>query len=293
MSATEANLLGLIIFSVIFTYMNWRELLSIFPYKKVFDISFSFFFWGLFTERFMVFLFNLSKISELPWSVAFRNDSLPWKLINLSPTSDFSWVVFLIGGYIGIILYNLTTSTYKVELRHLDVLIRNFYLGILSFYCIDLLVLLTTGKAIGSTTLAIWLFIQAVNLIFFLVAYHIWNLHIKKSGGIFSGLSILSFSFVEIILAFSNTNFDAQVLGIFNSQQILALFLCIIALSITFTGISIKQDQIIRKSIATTKQSQQVRGFAISFANKRRVSNSLNSRFKNFTQNVSKGRRIQ
>ena len=72
MSATEANLLGLIIFSVIFTYMNWRELLSIFPYKKVFDISFSFFFWGLFTERFMVFLFNLSKISELPWSVAFK-----------------------------------------------------------------------------------------------------------------------------------------------------------------------------------------------------------------------------
>lgn len=290
-NSTDPNVLGIIFFIIIFIYLLWKKLLPYFNYKKVFDISFSFIFWGITLDRLLLVAFNLSNIIQLPWAFSTNAEQLPWRLIDLDYGSSFSWITFLLGGYLGIVLYNGVNSTYRVELSHLDTLVSTFLIAVFPYYLLSILQLFILQERPDRISRNIsWIVLQITLLVVSVVAYQLKNKFWKNNPGIFSGLTILGYSFVEIVIAFQQVDFSPKVLGIFNFEQMLAILILMIALSIIFSSLSIKQDQIIRKSNVELKQSPN-RGFSISFANRRRVSNPLNIRLKNLTQNVSKTRR--
>lgn len=289
--SSDPIMLGITLFILLFIYLLWKKLLADFNYKKVFDISFSFIFWGLILDRILYVAFNLSNLIQLPWGFNADTQQLPWRIINLDYGNGFSWIIFLLGGYLGIVLYNAVNSTYRVELEHLDILIKVFFIAVLPYYLLNLSQLFTLqDKSEIINRNIYWILLQTTLLIVSVVLYQMRIKFWKNNPGIFSGLTILGYSFVEIVIAFQQVGFTPQVLGIFSLEQIFALIILIIALSIIFSSISIKQDQIIRKSNIDLKQPLN-RGFNISFANRRRVSNPLNIRLKNLTQNVSKNRR--
>lgn len=290
-NSTDPNALGITLFILIFVYLLWKKLLSQFNYKKVFDISFSFIFWGLTIDRLLFIAFNLSSILQLPWALSRNTAQFPWRIIDLDFGSSFSWIIFLLGGYLGIVIYNALNSTYRMELEHLDILVKIFLISVFPYYLLNLMQLFNTpekSELLGRNIT--WMTLQAVQLVVLVVAYQLKTSFWKNNPGIYSGLAILGYSFVEIVIAFQQVGFTPKVLGIFSFEQMFAILILIVALSITFSSISLKQDQIIRKSNIDTKQSPN-RGFSISFANRRRVSNPLNIRLKNLTQNVSKNRR--
>jgi len=290
-NSTDPNALGLILFIGIFVYLLWKKLLGYFNYKKTFDISFSFIFWGLVLDRILFLAINLSSLIQLPWGLSINSGQLPWRIFDLDYGSSFSWIIFLLGGYLGIVLYNALNSTFRVDLEHLDVLVKIFFISVFPYYLLNLIQLFNLQEKSEIIMSNIyWIALQTTLLVVWVVVYQLRNKFWKNNPGIFSGLTILGYSFVEIVIAFQQRGFSPKVLGIFSFEQVLALVILIIALSIFFSSISLKQDQLIRKTNVELKQSPN-RGFSISFANRRRVSNPLNIRLKNLTQNVSKNRR--
>ncbi len=173
-NSTDPNALGIIFFIGVFVYLLWKKLLNHFNYKKVFDISFSFIFWGLTLDRILFIAFNLSSLLQLPWALSRNTAQLPWRIIDLDYGSSFSWIIFLLGGYLGIVLYNALNSTYRVELEHLDILVKIYLISVFPYYLLNIVQLFNNPEKSEILNRNItWMVLQAALLLVSVVVYQL------------------------------------------------------------------------------------------------------------------------
>lgn len=272
----------LVIFSVTFLYFLWKNLLVYYPPHKLFDLFFMFILHGVFFDRIIFVITHFTEISVATWTISRSGvDSLPWVIINLNSFGAFSFVNILFGGLLGLFLYNGANLIKKVRFNQLDRILRIFLISLIPILIISLLqILRNEGFSRETLNSLVPVIIRALMIITLLGLYNFKKVFWESKHGIISALILLVFSLVEILVNYISEGFGPVILGLFSVVQIVSIVTIIIAFNIFFSSISELQDEIIKRKLPQNEPLP-ARGFAISFANKRRVSNPLNIRLKN------------
>ena len=275
--------IGLLLFVILFVYISWKRFLSEFKYEKVFDFMLFFLLFGYLFDRAVSFSFNWEEIEQLP--LTFANII---NIFNPDKYQDFSISLFILGGLVGTSLYNWINSIYKLENHHLDELFRSVIISLVPLLLLGSFKSFILDKE-SSETIYYVTFLFLIVLLLFL--YYFKKTKSLMKRGFFASLTIFCIAIANIFLKYTSPDFKPVVLNLFDLDQVASICLIIASIDILLTGISAIQDQNIRKSLPPKKQN--LRGFSISFANKRRVTNPLNIRLKNLTQGNSRLRRTR
>lgn len=275
--------IGLLLFVILFVYISWKRFLSEFKYEKVFDFTLFFLLFGYLFDRAASFSLNWEEIEQLP--LTFANII---NIFNPDKYQDFSISLFILGGLVGTSLYNWINSIYKLENHHLDELFRSVIISLVPLLLLGSFKSFILDKE-SSETIYYVTFMFLIALLLFL--YYFKKTKSLMKRGFFASLTIFCIAIANIFLKYTSPDFKPVVLNLFDLDQVASICLIIGSIDILLTGISAIQDQNIRKSLPPKKQN--LRGFSISFANKRRVTNPLNIRLKNLTQGNSRLRRTR
>lgn len=290
---SNPNNIGFFIFAVSFLLLNWKYFLKSYSYNKIFDFTFMFIIVGYFFERFYFVLLNRQGLLELGWSGFISLDKLPFVVLNLDKYLGFSPVTFLMGGLIGLFFYNWINTVNKVDFKCLEGILKAFLISLLPwiFLLVIKSVLLSETSENEQSLLAelIPSLIRLLVIIFMIGLYRVKAEFWESKPGFFACVLILLFVVAEIFIDYLDPDFTPAILNLFSVEQVFSILLIIFAINIFLTAVSNVQDSIIRKKMGPAKQVPS-RGFALSFANKRRVSNPLNIRLKNLTKNSSRNR---
>ncbi|MCA9379565.1 hypothetical protein KC675_00110 [Candidatus Dojkabacteria bacterium] len=284
--------LGVLLFVMSFTYFSWRTFIGEYKYEKLFDFTLLYIFFGLLTERVLFIVTNWIDLSNLTWSVVNFTNTLPIALFNFDKFSGFSFVYFFIGAIFGISLYNWINNIQRVGYNTLDRITR---LSILCFLPLVILGIVFTFFNIrnGGTEIEIALFIPYIIRLFefvlLLAFFNFFNNFWLTKSGLFTSLSVLVITIGEIIIDYLSPSYLPNFLGILNYQQIIGILSIILSINLLLTSIATLQEQEIRRKLKPQKPTMN-KGFAISFANRRRVSNPINIKIKNLTTNKRKFR---
>lgn len=288
---SEVNNIGFLIFALSFLFLNWKYFFESYNYSKVFDFVFMFIALGYFIERLFFVLLNRAQLVELGWSRVLSLESLPLVVFNLDKSPGFSPVMFLIGGLIGLFVYNGVNTVNKVDFKALEGILRIFLITLLPWIALSLATqIVNSGDEQSALTGSLPWIIRLLLIVFVIGLYRVKYDFWADKQGFFAGLIILLFAITEIFIDYLDPDFTATIVGLFSVEQVFSILLIILAIDIFLTAISNIQDSIIRKKFAPTKQLPS-RGFALSFANKRRISNPLNIRLKNLTKNSNRNRK--
>lgn len=285
---------GFIIFVSSFILLSWKYFLELYRYNKIFDFTFVFIGVGYFIERLFFVLINRKELIELGGLDFFSFDKLPLAVLDLHLYTGFSFIVFFMGGLIGLFLYNSINTVNKLGFGEIEGVLRIFLISLTPWICILIIGNIVLFGISGDKQM---LLVELIpSLMRLLVIVFVLGIHKMKIGfwgskpGLFLCLVVLLIALIEIFIDYIDPSFAPVVLGLFSAKQVISILLIILAINIFLTTISNLQDSIIRKKLEPIRQIPS-RGFALSFANKRRVSNPLNIRLKNLTKNASRHRK--
>lgn len=273
---------------VLMTFLLWRSLQD-FKGLKIFDLALLFFFTGFFIERTYYYLINKSLIDSMAWSLSLNPEFMPGVLLDLTANQGFSFVVFLIGGLLGIFIYNLLNSSPKFNHGLLDRLLR--IVLPLFFVSEAILILNWDFSNLSEYRLRIiFLLLNFVLMLFLILLYTYYRNYFKKSIGVYSSIVLLGVSLLVLIFNYLLPDVDRLLFNIFNPEQLFCIILMMVGINILLTHFSDKQERNYKKRMEV-KQPKPERGFAISFANRRRVSNPLNNPMRKIVKTKNKFQR--
>lgn len=284
--------LGLLLFIVIFTYFSWRTFIGKFKHEKLFDFTFLYLFFGFLTERVLFIVTNWFDLRNLQWSFVSFSNTLPVSLINFDIFSGFSIIYFFIGAIFGISLYNWINTIQKVEYKTLDRITRLAILCFLPFVITGIVFTFVNMSKSGADfdiSLYIPYIIRLFEFVLLLAFFNFFHSFWLSKSGLYTSISVLIITIGEIVIDYLNPSYIPDFLGIINYQQIIGVVAIILSINLLLTSIATIQEQEMRKKLKPLKPSMS-KGFAISFANRRRVSNPINTKIKNFTTNKRKFR---
>lgn len=286
----EVNNIGILVCIISFIFFSWKYFLKFYNYNKIFDFVFMFILFGYGLERVMFALINREDLLQLGWSRTVSFEHLPLVLLDLDKAPGFSLILFLVGGLFGLFLYNGLNTINKVDFEVLENILRIFCMSLIPWIIFSIVAVFDADTEQDTLAdLLPWL-IRLLFVVFVIGIYKIKHAFWKNKPGFFAGLVILLFAITGIFIDYIDPNFTPTVINLFSTNQVFAIFLIILAINVFLTAVSDIQDSIIRKKFIPTKQIPS-RGFALSFANKRRISNPLNIRLKNLTKNSGRIKR--
>lgn len=287
---SNPNNLGVVLLGFLFVFLNWKSFLGSFNYRKIFDFTFLFLIFGYLFERTIFILQSKTLLSDVGFNfVSF--EKLPWVVLNLDSYQGFTLVNFFAGGLAGLAVYNILNTVNKVDFKALSLLMRLFFLSLIPWLLISVGFEFFEGSIRVPEVSDILLPLIRLVVIGVVLAVYQFRLQFwEEKPGFFSAFAMLLFAISEIVLDYLNPGFDPEIFGVFSVGQLVAIMLIIISINIFLTALSNIQDSIIRKKYAPEKQFPS-RGFTLSFANKRRISNPLNIRLKNLKKNAARTKR--
>lgn len=286
------NSISLLLFVIIFTYFSWRTFIGKFKHEKLFDFTFLYIFFGFLTERLLFIVTNWIDLSSMQWSFVTFANTLPISLVNFDKFSGFSFIYFFMGAILGVSLYNWINTIQKVEYHTLDRIAR---LSIICFLPLVVLGILLTyigdNTPIEELNLSLYIpnLIRLFEFVLLLAFFNFFNNFWLKKSGLFTSLSVLIITLGEMVIDYIDPSYIPIFLGILNAQQLIGVLSIILSINLLLTSIATLQEQEIRRKLKPLKPTMN-KGFAISFANRRRVSNPINIKIKNFTSNKRKYR---
>ncbi len=285
---------GFIIFVISFLLLSWKYFLGLYRYTKIFDFTFMFIGVGYFLERLFFVLINRQELIEFGGFGFLSFDKLPLAVLNLHLYTGFSFIVFFMGGLIGLFLYNSINTVNKLGSREIEGFLRIFLISLTLWFCILIIGNIILFGISGNKQVLLAELVPSVMRLFvivFILGIHKMKIDFWESKpGLFLCLVILLLALIEIFIDYIDPGFTPVILGLFSAKQVVSILLIILAINIFLTTMSSLQDSIIRKKLEPIRQIPS-RGFALSFANKRRVSNPLNIRLKNLTKNASRNKK--
>lgn len=287
---SNPNNIGIVLFGFLFVFLSWKSFLSSFNYRKIFDFTFLFIIFGYLLERALFALQSKPLIGDVGFNFL-SFEKLPWIALNLDNYQGFALVSFFAGGLVGLAVYNIINTVNKVDFKTLSLLIRLFFLSLIPWLLISV-ALVIFEEGVRNLDISDML-PPVIRMVLVGVVFAVFQFRLRfweEKPGFFSAFGILLFAVSEIVLDYLNPGFDPKIFGIFSVEQLVAIMLVIISINIFLTALSNIQDSIIRKKYAPEKQFPS-RGFTLSFANKRRISNPLNIRLKNLKKNAARSKR--
>lgn len=272
------------LFPLLVTFLLWKQFTD-FRSAKIFDISLLFFISGFALERLYFFLVNYKFIQTLGWALTFDSSFKPSVFFDLTTLQGFSFVVFLAGGLLGTLIYNSINTVSKIELKYLDKIIR-FVLPM--FFIAEAIMMLNWDFQNLSLYRLSVIFLLVIFLlsIGLMVLYNYKKSYFQKSQGTYSAMVLIVVSILVLVENYAIPSVDRVLFNIFNPEQIICIILLMIAVNILLTNASQNQERVYKRD--EYKEKVPERGFAISFANKRRISNPLNSQFRKFVKTKNK-----
>ncbi|HRN86484.1 MAG TPA: hypothetical protein PKU78_01300 [Candidatus Dojkabacteria bacterium] len=284
--------LGLLIFVVVFTYLSWKTFIGKFKHEKLFDFTFLYLFFGFLTERTLFIVTNWIDVNNLQWSFVSFVNTLPISLLNFDLFSGFSLIYFFIGAIFGISLYNFINTIQKVEYNTLDRITRLAILCLLPSVLLGMIfTFIDTGRSGAEFDISLYIpnLVRLFEFVLLLAIFNFFNNFWLAKSGLYTSISVLFITIGEIILDYLDPSYVPNFFGIINYHQIIGVLSIILSINLLLTSIATLQEQEIRKKLKPLKPSMN-KGFAISFANRRRVSNPINIKIKNLTSNKRKYR---
>lgn len=289
---SHPNSLGLVIFIPTFIYFSWRTFSRKYRNEKIFDFTFLYLFFGLLTERVLFVLTHWIDLINLQWSFVNFTNTLPMSLVNFDKFSGFSFIYFFIGAIFGVSFYNWANSIQKVEYDTLDRLTRLAILCFLPMVIMGMIFAFLNARSIENEldiSLFIPYIIRIFELVLLLAFFNFFNHFWLTKSGLFTSISVLLVTVGEIIIDYISPAYIPNFWGLINYQQLIGVASIILSINLLLTSIATLQEQEIRRKLKPLKPTMS-KGFAISFANRRRVSNPINIKIKNFTTNKRKYR---
>lgn len=284
--------LGILLFVIIFIYFSWKTFIGKFKYEKLFDFTFLYLFFGILTERILFIVTNWDGLRDFQWSVVSFANTLPLSFLSFDLFSGFSFIYFFIGAIFGISLYNWINTIQKVEYNSLDRMTRLALLCFLPLVIFgNIFTFISENKNGQEFDISLYIpyLIRLFEFALLLAFFNFFNNFWKTKSGLYTSISVLLVTIGEIVIDYLNPAYLPDFLGIINYQQIIGVLSIILSINLLLTSIATLQEQEIRKKLKPLKPTMN-KGFAISFANRRRVSNPINIKIKNFTTNKRKFR---
>lgn len=286
------NTITFVLFTISFVYLSWRTFVGVHKYEKLFDFIFLYLFFGILTERVLFILANWIDLNSLEWSIVNLTNTLPASLINLDKFSGFSYLYFFMGAIFGISVYNWVNSIYKVTYETLDQITRTVIISFIPSIILGVIAIMFLNRTTGSEmelSLFIPYLIRIFEFVLLLALFNFFNNFWKRKGGLFTSITMLLITSGEILIDYLDPNYIPIFLGIVNIEQLIGIISIILSINLLLTSIATIQEQEIRKKLIPLKPSMN-KGFAISFANRRRVTNPMNMRFRNYGNNKRRSR---
>lgn len=281
------NTIALFFFVPLFIYFAWRTFNIKYKYEKLFDFTILYLFFGFLTERVLFVVTNWNSISITGWSLVNFTNTLPFLLLNFDIYEGFSLIYFMMGAIFGISVYNWINTIHKVGYDTLDRITR------LTIICLFMILLVGIASQfvrsdfnvsqLEISTLIPYL-VRLLEFVFLLAIYYFLNSFWNKKNGLYTSIAILLITIGEFVIDYLDPAYMPTFLGILNTQQAIGVISIILSINLLLTSIATLQEQEIRKKLTHIKPTMN-KGFAISFANRRRVTNPINIRFKNFSTN--------
>jgi len=223
--------LGFIIFVISLLLLSWKHFLELYRYTKIFDFTFMFIGVGYFIERLFFVLINRRELIELGGFGFFSFDKLPLAVLNLHSYTGFSFIVFFMGGLIGLFLYNSINTVNKLGSGEIEEFLRIFLISLTPWICILIIGNIVLFEISGDKQVLlaelIPLFMRLFVIVFVLGIYKMKIGFWESKPGLFLCLVILVFALIEIFIDYIDPNFTPVILGLFSVKQVISILLII------------------------------------------------------------------